>query len=71
MSKDQAARKRDVWTPGRAFYMTAGEIEDGGVRLTGASGKPFGRKTGIVVVTSKHYNQIRQLWIEKQRKGKR
>lgn len=63
--------KRDVWTPGRAFYMTAGEIEDGSVRLIGASGKPFGRGTGIVVVTIKHYNQICQLWIEKQRKGKK
>lgn len=26
--------KRDVWTPGRAFYMTAGEIEDGTTHRT-------------------------------------
>ena len=57
-----AKRKRDVWTPGRAFYMTVVEIEDG-VRLLGASGKPFKRGLGIVVVTSKHYGQIRQMWI--------
>jgi len=49
--------KRDPWTIGKAYHMTAGELMDG-VKLIGRGGRPFKRGVGVVVVTSKHYNEI-------------
>ena len=49
--------KRDQWTIGKAYHMTAGELMDG-VELIGCNGKPFKRGVGVVVVTRKHYNEI-------------